>query len=415
MRTRSRTLGTRQVSGNYTVYRSYPDDIITGDYGLHTYPLGDEVITDEENGPYSMRTKFVSHQKAKNSYNLAPANYTLHGGLINGRPWNETYSLPGPAISNWERALLYDPPDVGPSLAVCRKAMETITPTLESGFDATVFVAELAEFKTLFTFFKSTDSLFRNFSNANLTYAFGWAPMVKDLTKLVKALSNYNARIERFKRESKSKELKRYFQNVSKEEYDSGWFKIEPLSGYNYSTSLGPVYNYAQVKWTRNITENFTFRYTYTIPELSEDQQKIRAFLDTVGLHADGAVLWELLPYSFVIDWFIPIGDYFKRKRRKWWPATINMLNCSYSRKVEQTTYLSYRNCYEDTGQQRLFMVRKIEKYNRYPMDLSAFYVRDDLLDLTDSLSLRKIFLGSLLLEQAVTNSEIKRIMRSQR
>lgn len=61
------------------------------------------------------------------------------------------------------------------------------------------------------------------------------------------------------------------------------------------------------------------FRLTYSVRE-NRTKGQIKAILREVnvpalaGLTDPASVAWELLPYSFVADWFIPIGNYLKAR-----------------------------------------------------------------------------------------------------
>jgi hypothetical protein len=58
------------------------------------------------------------------------------------------------------------------------------------------------------------------------------------------------------------------------------------------------------------------FHCTYVGSSVAKAGGKLRvtctmtAELETLGLLNPLSLAWELLPYSFVIDWFLPIGDY---------------------------------------------------------------------------------------------------------
>jgi len=36
------------------------------------------------------------------------------------------------------------------------------------------------------------------------------------------------------------------------------------------------------------------------------------AYMDSIGLVNPAAILWELVPYSFVVDWIVPIGQFLE-------------------------------------------------------------------------------------------------------
>nr|APG76987.1 hypothetical protein [Beihai levi-like virus 34] len=60
----------------------------------------------------------------------------------------------------------------------------------------------------------------------------------------------------------------------------------------------------------RTITENFSYRVTLAGSVVIGDPGV--DFLSRLGLTNPSLLAWELLPYSFVVDWFLPIGDWLK-------------------------------------------------------------------------------------------------------
>lgn len=44
----------------------------------------------------------------------------------------------------------------------------------------------------------------------------------------------------------------------------------------------------------------------------------MRAWLDTLGLNLSPTVIWNAIPYSFVVDWFANVGDCLKQYDSNW-------------------------------------------------------------------------------------------------
>lgn len=42
---------------------------------------------------------------------------------------------------------------------------------------------------------------------------------------------------------------------------------------------------------------------------------QINYFLDVLGINANPAVIWNAIPFSFVIDWFVNVGGFLERLR----------------------------------------------------------------------------------------------------
>lgn len=78
--------------------------------------------------------------------------------------------------------------------------------------------------------------------------------------------------------------------------------------GYNRHQSIDGIF-----------TGSLSGKVTAVIPGLFEAGFQLRVLADTIGLHLDAEVLWDAVPFTWLIDWFLPIGDQLKRYNdRKW-------------------------------------------------------------------------------------------------
>jgi hypothetical protein len=57
-----------------------------------------------------------------------------------------------------------------------------------------------------------------------------------------------------------------------------------------------------------SVTGKMIYRYQYVV-QLRVIQDSLRA-ANSLGLINPASVAWELIPYSFVVDWFVPIGEW---------------------------------------------------------------------------------------------------------
>jgi len=174
---------------------------------------------------------------------------------------------------------------------------------LGSTFNAATSMAELPQtLKTIFT------------AAGALAGAYGHARK-GNFKSAGKSLAKYE--------KSQGRGLKGAARNIG-----SNWLEFQ----YGVRPLLNDVYDAAQ---TLAHLMSFPMRRTYTVtrrrygsiyPQAQSavsyneaqafTQVKIKAIVEEVnilgalGLNDPAGVVWEKLPYSFVIDWFIPIGDY---------------------------------------------------------------------------------------------------------
>jgi len=59
-------------------------------------------------------------------------------------------------------------------------------------------------------------------------------------------------------------------------------------------------------------------------PEFRSWLDRVRAFVDQFGL-LDPAAIWDVIPWSFVVDWFYGVGNWLHSYRPRLLPATLNV------------------------------------------------------------------------------------------
>ena len=115
-------------------------------------------------------------------------------------------------------------------------------------------------------------------SNRWLEYQYGWAPLFSDIENVAKRL-----------RDQASTEL----LVSAKREIKEPWpLPIRPYASYGAWEATGTIVAGAKFRIDMVVTD----------PGLSA--------LDSVGLVNPLSLGWELLPYSFVVDWLIPFGNF---------------------------------------------------------------------------------------------------------
>jgi len=120
-----------------------------------------------------------------------------------------------------------------------------------------------------------------------LEYSFGWAPLLNDLEDAKKA-------------------------------YDKIQYGLEPTkvklvaTGSASSTSFtsGSSGNWANVRWNNRTITTATCRYIGAVSSTIEPDRSL-SMMSVLGLHPRNFVptLWEVIPWSFAIDYFTNIGD----------------------------------------------------------------------------------------------------------
>lgn len=194
------------------------------------------------------------------------------------------------------------------------------------------FIGELRDFKSLFRFRLKS---YKDLGGAYLNYQFGWKPFLGDLYKFYTAMKKVERTID-FIRKNNNKWLLRGGTISKKEEIgttvDLGNL-VRPYLPYHFHSSIPTSASHTLCTPQEEERIWFKARMKYYIPNLKTDRCESvisSALLRRIyGAEITPSLLWELTPWSWLVDWFGNIGDVLE-----------NISNQSYDNLVAKYAYV---------------------------------------------------------------------------
>jgi hypothetical protein len=184
------------------------------------------------------------------------------------------------------------------------------------------FLLELGDIKSLIELWKSNLSLAKNLAGLRLNYSFGWKPTIGDVSAMVNVVKSFHDKLKQF-RESlgivQNKTYRMLTNTVSK------------------SGVLTPDVH-TRVEWTASLSGtakvHLKFRYD-PIQAMTNTELEIRGLLDTLGFELNPKIIWDALPFTFVIDWFFGVGAWLNNFRVDTLELPVRCLDASVSYKED--------------------------------------------------------------------------------
>jgi hypothetical protein len=189
-------------------------------------------------------------------------------------------------------------------------------PALNDGPDLFVFLSELSDITSLVeqkVLTLSVPGVLTAGSTAHLTNAFVLKPLVSDIKSLIRRFATLRKRARRIvdyqrKLLSSGKISVQDARQTLSTDVKITIHQCLGTSPYN-PTKLCP--NGACVKTTRmsTVTMSCGGLFTYELPIYMHTLRNTRlSYIDLLDLDLDADAIWELVPFSFVVDWFVNTG-----------------------------------------------------------------------------------------------------------
>jgi len=200
-------------------------------------------------------------------------------------------------------------------------AFAAMKPDLEQSMNLSVFLAELTDILSIKGILRRTRSLTRKIAEGHLTWSIGIKPLISDVKSLWDTLANHQQILEDFMAK-RGVEQVRHFTNGP-----------ITFSGKRDKTTLTACWKLWS-EWTGYYQDYATMRYTYDCPNIDSYWDFLRAMRQMLGLRMSASVIWEKIPFSFVVDWIARVGDYFERHEGSAYPVTVVVTDYVCTRKT---------------------------------------------------------------------------------
>ena len=151
---------------------------------------------------------------------------------------------------------------------------------------------------------------FRNHGSEYLNAVFGWKPFVNDLRQVYNLMKTIDARMAKLKKEN-GQSLRRKATISNTVSTTQGY----NLYGFPFANCYGSPPNYTSgstvYKSTSTTGERiwFSAAFRYWIPDTDSWQWNARARAALFGALPTPELLWNVLPWTWLVDWFTNFGD----------------------------------------------------------------------------------------------------------
>jgi hypothetical protein len=150
----------------------------------------------------------------------------------------------------------------------------------------------------------------KNLGSEYLNIQFGWLPFLNDLREMYHTWNTLDQKLAQLKRDN-GKPVRRRGKvsstsNTTLYEESSNTY-MYPILTNEYYVPGSP--GHRTVMRTETDSSWFSARFRYWIPDIGTSQWTRRAKAALFGLNPSPSLLWEVLPWSWLIDWFSNTGD----------------------------------------------------------------------------------------------------------
>lgn len=141
----------------------------------------------------------------------------------------------------------------------------------------------------------------------NLSYSFGWEPLISDLAKVTGFAEAYYRRLEQLTNLMSESGLRRRIK-VDKASNSSTQNGISTGAGTVFTVTVDNLTTTEVSRWAVS-------RWKATNPPQSRKPSELDVIRSLFGLTIDPATVWSVIPWSWMIDWFTDVGNFLDAHR----------------------------------------------------------------------------------------------------
>lgn len=327
----------------------------------------------------------------------ASSSLTEKGGYVEGHEDDPPYSHTLASYSDAQSYVYGDPLPLSDSELFTQFCANT-NPSA-AAFDAAVFIAELRDAPSLL---RSAGTHMSKFgANEYLKFQYGWAPLASDMKKMLRAYDHLAKRLVNIQRLAQSLSIKRRSRTVIDSSFgidvsDEHPFYLRSEHEWRVVTKRWGV-----VEWVPHKAKNILSDILPLTRDLAPLQRAKQALIGGV---IDGSTLWEIMPWSWLLDWGSNASEYLSAKRNVVGAEVGNnsclMIETSYQRAsrfvpgvIPPESHVVFRNLESNPGYE-------VVKTKQRVVGMKPSIVASNAIDLIGKSAFKQSILGALAVQR---------------
>jgi hypothetical protein len=188
------------------------------------------------------------------------------------------------------------------------------------------------------SFGQAVSGAIRAFSKGNLWWQFAAVPTIKDVQDILDKIKNLDKEIQKLIREANKVQTRHYTCPIT----DRITLPSDIVRANVAYSSDHPGWGMREeTRWIQQPKYTAVMRFNYDASALQGLLGALRSRLNAFGVDALLSSIWEAVPFSFVVDWFINVGDIIESLEGHLnEPLPIVILDFSHSVKYKYSTRL---------------------------------------------------------------------------
>lgn len=182
--------------------------------------------------------------------------------------------------------------------------------------------------------------LLRGVADGYLQFAFNIKPLISDIRGIYTAFANIEKRMNALITSSAKTQVKHYSVKLNE--------LVDPPKETNYHLS---ALSEGTRRWSSDshrevFSESSKFHmqveYNFNYTRYQIEHARLLGILDSFGVSKLTSIVWNALPWSFVIDWLIGVNRYIDQFSTSFMEPVINIHRCLWSITRTRRIYCSY-------------------------------------------------------------------------
>jgi hypothetical protein len=217
-------------------------------------------------------------------------------------------------------------------------AIKQVRPSLNSGFSLVNFLLQYKDIIHIYTHWLSSKGRVKRFAefmqqakhspsaalrataNEWLELQYGTLQFFRDAYTIYRIFRDWKQNADKFIKGANQWHGKTAFGGNAK------------LSGLPFNVRTAPFdlfgtssvgASYLQTYEVLTLETKVTLVYSYGLPELSGLLARVFQLSDSFGVSLDPSIVWDAIPFSFVVDWFFNVGEWLHAQRRDLYKADV--------------------------------------------------------------------------------------------